>query len=103
MDTPFDQRRHDAIVLHEVAARASSPRLALAHCISTLYIFDMECLYAMLSGSLLMQDDATPTDTAPEEEDGAVSAVGNNAEQDRAATQYREARAAAVAKCADDT
>ena len=63
----------------------------------------MECLYAMLSGSLLMQDDATPTDTAPEEEDEAVSADGNNAEQDRADTKYREASAAAVAKCADDT
>ena len=63
----------------------------------------MECLYAMLSGSLLMQDDATPTDTAPEEEDEAVSADGDNAEQDRADTKYREASAAAVAKCADDT
>ena len=57
----------------------------------------------MLSGSLLMQDDATPTDTAPEEEDEAVSADGDNAEQDRADTKYREASAAAVAKCADDT
>ena len=57
----------------------------------------------MLSGSLLMQDDATPTDTAPEEEDEAVSADGNNAEQDRADTKYREASAAAVAKCADNT
>ena len=56
----------------------------------------------MLSGSLLMQDDATPTDTAPEEEDEAVSADGD-AEQDRADTKYREASAAAVAKCADDT
>ena len=55
----------------------------------------MECLYAMLSGSLLMQDDATPTDTAPEEEDEAVSADGD-AEQDRADTKYREASAAAV-------
>ena len=57
----------------------------------------------MLSGSLLMQDDATPTDTAPEEEDEAVSADGDNAEQDRADTKYREASAAAVEKCADDT
>ena len=57
----------------------------------------------MLSGSLLMQDDATPTDTAPEEEDEAVSADGDNAEQDRADTKYREASAAAVAECADDT
>ena len=63
----------------------------------------MECLYGMLSGSLLMQDDATPTDTAPEEEDEAVSADGDNAEQDRADTKYREASAAAVEKCADDT
>ena len=90
------------IVLHEVAARASSPRLALAHCIDLVY-FDMQCLYGMLSGSLLIQDDATPTDTAPEEEDEAVSADGDNAEQDRADTKYREASAAAVAKCADDT
>ena len=78
------------------AARAGALHLDLVY-------FDMECLYRMLSGSLLMQDDATPTDTAPEEEDEAVSADGDNAEQDRADTKYREASAAAVAKCADDT
>ena len=50
-----------------------------------------------------MQDDATPTDTAPEEEDEAVSADGDNVAQDRADTKYREASAAAVAECADDT
>ena len=41
----------------------------------------------------MQDDDATPTDTAPEEEDETVSADGDNAEQDRADTKYREASA----------
>ena len=38
----------------------------------------------------MQDDDATPTDTAPEEEDETVSADGDNAEQDRADTKYRD-------------
>ena len=50
-----------------------------------------------------MQDDATPTDTAPEEEDEAVSADGDNVAQDRADTKYREASALARRGAPDDT